>query len=598
LWLAGAAGLYWLGPQLPLLERVILWTILLVGLVIVLRRFWSWLLGPLFFYDLVRTARRNRLIPIRCVYATALMVLLIYYGSMFASGFENGEDLLNPESLPPNRLAKVANAFYSIFILVQFIGVFALAPIFTAGAIVEEKEKRTYDLLLTTGLTNWEIVFGLLASRLANLGLVLLTGLPIICFLEFLGGIEPEAVFGNFILTGLLLLNLGCLSILTSAYAQSTLASILKVYLYSWLLWGCFLCLPIYGLILKPSAVGAIFEGWVLIGATSGFSSVLFLAIAVFQARQQGPSQAPDSIYRFALARRGATTFPETSHAANRQDDPDRQVTAPFNRPPVGDYPVMWKEMYLRGSRVMPSTAVIVFGCTVLGIVCLVIALIFSLPFGWNLVSLASTREVIQFLVILALGISLLPVAVAAARSVTEEREKKTLDSLAATPLNTKEILDAKWLGSIVGFRWPFLALAVFLLLTTFAGAIHPLAFPLLLIAWIFYALYFSSLGLYFSTISRTTLQATLLTGLAMITSVLGTFFDEGRNSGVPYIVVLLIRALSPAAIFRVLVFDLPFNYGDSAASFFFSLTLLCMVTPVLMILAWRRFKNTVRNGQ
>src|SRR5438093_288806 len=71
LWLAGAASLVWFGPQLGLMEQVILWVILLAGFLI-LRRFWSWLLGPLFFYDVVRTARRNRLIPVRCLYAVAL----------------------------------------------------------------------------------------------------------------------------------------------------------------------------------------------------------------------------------------------------------------------------------------------------------------------------------------------------------------------------------------------------------------------------------------------------------------------------------------------------------------------------------------------
>src|SRR6266852_2607806 len=437
LWLVGVAGLIGLGPQLPALELVILWLVLLVGLLIVLRRFWVWLLGPLFFYDLVRTARRNRLIPIRCVYATTLMVLLLYYGSTFASGFQSGEDLLSPESLPPNRLAKVANGFFTLFMFVQFIGVFALAPIFTAGAIVEEKEKRTYDLLLTTGLTNWEIVFGLLASRLANMGMVLLTGLPIICFLEFLGGIEPEAVLGNFLLTALLLLNLGCLSILTSAYAQSTLGSILKAYLYSWLLWGCLLCLPLYGIILEPAAKGQTFQGWALVGAASGFFSLFFLFIAVIEARQQGEESAapPSPNTPRLLGDISIENLPRTHLEA----DADRNQPVLMARPPVGNSPMMWKETYLRSWGV-PSLGVTVFGCVILGIICLIICLAFSLP-G---ISLAMTQEVLKNLALLITGLSLVPVGLAAARSVTEEREKKTLDPLAATPLGTKEILYAK----------------------------------------------------------------------------------------------------------------------------------------------------------
>ena len=59
LWLSAAAGLAWLGPQLPTLECAILSILLLVGLIVIPRRFWSWLLGPLFSYDLIRAARRN-----------------------------------------------------------------------------------------------------------------------------------------------------------------------------------------------------------------------------------------------------------------------------------------------------------------------------------------------------------------------------------------------------------------------------------------------------------------------------------------------------------------------------------------------------------
>src|SRR6516162_3202321 len=94
LWLAGAAGMTWLGPHLPLLAQVVLWTILLVGLLIVTRRFWSWLLGPLFFYDLVRTARRNQLIPTRCLLAFALLaVVFLFYVNWFGLRGDRWDEL-------------------------------------------------------------------------------------------------------------------------------------------------------------------------------------------------------------------------------------------------------------------------------------------------------------------------------------------------------------------------------------------------------------------------------------------------------------------------------------------------------------------------
>ena len=104
--LAGMASLCWLGPVLPLPVCVLLWIVLLVGLLIVLRRFWAWLLGPLFLYDLVRTARRNRLIPIACIYGVALLAFVfILYVQWFDFRGDSWEELFSTQSLQRERLA-------------------------------------------------------------------------------------------------------------------------------------------------------------------------------------------------------------------------------------------------------------------------------------------------------------------------------------------------------------------------------------------------------------------------------------------------------------------------------------------------------------
>src|SRR5436309_2107353 len=45
--LAGAAGVWWCGADLPAAAQVLLYGLLLVPLAVILRRFWQWLLGPL-----------------------------------------------------------------------------------------------------------------------------------------------------------------------------------------------------------------------------------------------------------------------------------------------------------------------------------------------------------------------------------------------------------------------------------------------------------------------------------------------------------------------------------------------------------------------
>ena len=50
-----------------------------------------------------------------------------------------------------------------------------MSPIFTAGAITQEKDSQTYDILLSTPLTNGQIVLGSLLSRLFFVISLLLT---------------------------------------------------------------------------------------------------------------------------------------------------------------------------------------------------------------------------------------------------------------------------------------------------------------------------------------------------------------------------------------------------------------------------------------
>src|SRR5260370_19786680 len=65
-------------------EWIIIGLVWVAGLLLLLRRVWAWALGPLFFYDVVRTARRNWLIPVRCLYASFLvLVLFLVYTSWF-----------------------------------------------------------------------------------------------------------------------------------------------------------------------------------------------------------------------------------------------------------------------------------------------------------------------------------------------------------------------------------------------------------------------------------------------------------------------------------------------------------------------------------
>src|SRR5260221_4987779 len=107
--------------------------------------------GPVFFYDVVRLSRGGRFVVMRCTYAVLLMVPLLF-GFARAVSFEQsrvGE--FHTVSMPIKEKNQVALSAFSGLMGLQLLGVLLLTPIYTAGAIAEEKERRTLELLFGSG---------------------------------------------------------------------------------------------------------------------------------------------------------------------------------------------------------------------------------------------------------------------------------------------------------------------------------------------------------------------------------------------------------------------------------------------------------------
>ncbi|HJT75936.1 MAG TPA: ABC transporter permease subunit, partial [Gemmataceae bacterium] len=223
-----------LGPLL-LAALAVQWLLLLVGL--------RWLglfraLGPVFFYDLVRATRRGRYFLLRSLYVLGLLLLL---WSVWSS-------LLPWNAGPPSlaQLAAFGAVFFFWFITVQFGVVALLTPAYTAGAIAEEKERRTLEFVLATDLRDREIVLGKLASRLLNLSFLVLAGVPVLALLQFVGGIDPGLLLAGFAATAITMISLASVSILFSAQERRASGAIALTYLtvlmylllagFSWLL--------------------------------------------------------------------------------------------------------------------------------------------------------------------------------------------------------------------------------------------------------------------------------------------------------------------------------------------------------------------------
>src|SRR5262249_43834920 len=143
-----AACLLLLGGTLAPWQLALLWGAWLVALALLWRRARPRLFGPVFRYDLVRSARQGRPWSLRALYAGLLLVVLfLLYSSPFAQP-AGWAFLFEVARVPPKEVSAVANRFFAAFLCVQLGVVLLVTPAYAAGAIAEDRERRTLDFLL------------------------------------------------------------------------------------------------------------------------------------------------------------------------------------------------------------------------------------------------------------------------------------------------------------------------------------------------------------------------------------------------------------------------------------------------------------------
>jgi ABC-type transport system involved in multi-copper enzyme maturation permease subunit len=536
--LLGAGLLVVWGYRLSTTALVALWAALLLGAAVFLRRGWIKLFGPVLFYDMIRAARRGRYFVMRFLYAAVLFFVLL---AVFAQGRGT-----------PIRESEAAEAFFNAFLAVQLIAVSLLTPAYVAGAITEEKERKTLEYLLATDLRNREIVFSKLLSRLANLTLFLLTGLPILSMVQFLGGVDPTLVLIGFALTFLTMLGVGGLSILFSTLLRKSRDAISMTYLavVAYLILSyCATHLPPQWLD-EPLAPGLPWKvGEAVRVFVAGNLRLLHLELSVVIWTGVEPAVLWQLICGYAIfqgalfasclawsvLRLRAVALGESQSQVRRT-----KGLRLFRRPHVSDRPMVWKEVHIDGRFRLNwlgwAVLLVVLAVTVLpALYFLFHALVFwILPEAWRVANNPFTEELRTLhrqvnMWVRAAGtglatVALVAVAIRAAGSVSGEREKQTLDGLLASPLDSRDILWGKWVGSVLCVRGLWFWLFVIWGLGVLMGGLSPFAVPFLAGAWLCYAATFAQVGLFYSMASRSSMRATVWTLLVLTAACFGHF--------------------------------------------------------------------------
>jgi ABC-type Na+ efflux pump permease subunit len=216
-------------------------------------------------------------------------------------------------------------------------------------------------------------------------------------------------------------------------------------------------------------------------------------------------------------------------------------------------------------------------------------------------------REVIaswiQVVGMLGACLLLLTVAGRAATSVSNERDKETLDGLLTSPVSTNAILFAKWVGAMLSIRWGMFCLLMIYLLGVWEGAVQWITIPLMLLAWITYTAVVAVLGLWYSVICRSSTSATVWTYLSTAGLAVGHWLDmicmiplffSGQFEAMSYLVRMQAGFTPPFALSISFFVDSSSRSPDAVDQIFYGLAGLgawLVVAGVLWIYTSSRFE-------
>ena len=383
-------------------------------------------------------------------------------------------------------MAQRGAAAFTLISYGQLAAICLLTPLFMAGAIAQESNPRTWEILVTTPLNSLQIVLGNLAGRLFFAMALLLSVLPLCILVRLFGGVRAGSVVASLSVSACSALFLGSvavsLSVMRSAGKRGVVAfyaaTVLAIFATgaadlalqrpvavgvdavhtTWMTpLNPFLALrsELDGNAYRPWDLGPDDAGWLrrlwmgrpLVAMTLGatLASVALLAVATLRVRLVGA--------RSEASTGGLSRFL-------------RRVSVKGERPPrrVWQNPVAWREASLRLST--PLASIGRWVALGLGIAAAVTILAMHRA---GALDTASTRLALGGLVMAEVVLALLLAISASATAVSREREDGSLDILLTTPIQPGPYLGGKMRGLFAAL-WPAIAAPT---LTLLIGAVY-----------------------------------------------------------------------------------------------------------------------------
>jgi ABC-type transport system involved in multi-copper enzyme maturation permease subunit len=452
------------------------------------------MIGPVLHQEMLLGSRRNKLYIFRWLYGAWLVVQILWFAFI-------GWIALLSKNSDQAVTAYLSTHFLQVFVAQQLALVLIATPVFVAGAITDEKTRGTLQYLMTTDLASWHILVGKLLARLAQVTLIGLAGLPLLCFIGVVGGLEPLTLLALTLVTLLPMFAVGAATLLAAVWTRKTLEAVLVL---------CPLLIPACVALLFFNPFPTFFDGRYVLAPAWGrieMADARELARRLFGATlcwgALGSACLALAVWRLRPA------YIRQLHGEGRKK---KLYWWSVGRASIGESPVRWKEYNIEGLAPLPVLRQ--FPRWLALVATFSASLFASLFILWlNLNPGISLNTLVQYAVQLdlfnlircfssaafefkilgyiVLFVSTLLVGIRCSGSVSGERERLTWEALLLTPLSVKHLIRGKFWGIIGSTYIYILAYAIPAVALSFLGGIGAVFWIVLLLAVNVLAVYF-----------------------------------------------------------------------------------------------------------
>jgi ABC-2 type transport system permease protein len=409
------------------------------------------LFGPIFEKELRVSSRRKRNYTLRFAYILLLsiFILSIWYSAL---GIRSSGSIVYMVS----RLSQTGKQIITAIVWFQFIAAQLIAIVMLSSSVSDEIHTGTLSVLMTTPISNFQIVTGKLLSKLLQLMLLLAISLPLLAIIRVFGGVPWDYIVASVCITLTAAVLAGALSLMLSMIYRHSYTVILMTILGYLLVFGAlaglFNMLAVKGIFIfdqnLTQSILALINPFVAFAATNArllgaglpmFYSwpahclimwcvtAVLIAISVWRVRKAALGEAFGRPARL------------WSHRALKREDIANAHNADYQSPAghikrVTGSPIVWKEM--RKGLIGHTRGDIAIFVLLVGLFFLTAVLI---VFGrrWNILFPYYLMSGMYLVVMIRL-------AVLSAGSIAGEKQARTWPILLMTPLEDKEIIWGK----------------------------------------------------------------------------------------------------------------------------------------------------------